>query len=457
MLKILNILFLILIFLIFIGVASGEVYYASPDNITRVLEKARDGDTIYLLEGYYKGGIVLNKSVALIGMNYPVIDAMGGVYGILIEANNCTVEGVKIVNTSTSRSLQPAGIVLRSDYNIIRNVIMENVYYGILPQEADYNIIEDCYLVGLKNVDMNYRGDAIYLWYSKHNIIRNVTMLYFQDGIYSEHSYYNKLINNKVAYSRYAVHNMYCTDYLIDGMVSLQNIAGYVIMYSANITIRNSIAEVNWRSAVGEGIFVIETDNVLIENNTVYAGIYGMEIKRTPYRPGHYAIVRWNTIAYNQVGISVDEESAVTFYGNRFIENVDNIEAIGDIGKKMKWYSEELKVGNFWDTYAGFDKNKDGIGDLPYVERSFAEYIIDSYPTLRIFMYTPAYQALETMSKIFPISPKISVYDPYPLMRPNINLNLEKEKNVNAQMLFASIFLVLTSVLIIWRYGYGGY
>ena len=448
--------FLFLLFLTScIGIGDARVFYASPDNVSIVIQQAENGDVVYLMEGHYKGGIVLNRSISLIGLNYPVIDVMGGAFGIDVKANNCTIEGVKIVNTSASKSVQPAGIVLESDGNVIRRVVTENVYYGLLPKGSDYNRIEDNYLVGMKNLDMNLRGDGIYLWYSKHNLIRNNTILYFQDGIYSEHSYYNTLINNTVILSRYAVHNMYCSDYLVDGMKSIRNIAGYVIMYSANTTIKNSIAEVNWRSAVGEGIFVIETDNILIENNTLYAGIYGIEIKRTPYRPGHYAIVRGNTIAYNQIGVSVDEESNVTFYKNNFIENVENIEAIGDIGRKIRWFSNELKMGNFWDTYAGMDRDGDGIGDIPYVERSFAEDIIDNFPTLRIFMYTPAYQALEIMSRAFPVSPKIQLYDKYPLMKPELKMVFKRE--ISKTWIFTSLLLVAASVYIIRRYGYGGY
>src|SRR5262249_36783567 len=75
--------------------------------------------------------------------------------------------------------------------------------------------------------------------------------------------------------------------------------------------------------------------------------------------------------------------------------------------------------GNFWSDYSGFDANADGIGDVPYRAMSLFESLIDREPKLRLFLYSPAQQAIELASRAFPVmAPQAKITDTAPLMAP---------------------------------------
>src|SRR5690606_29953834 len=75
--------------------------------------------------------------------------------------------------------------------------------------------------------------------------------------------------------------------------------------------------------------------------------------------------------------------------------------------------------GNFWSDYAGFDRDGDGMGDLPYEARSLFESLLAREPNLRLFVHSPAQQAIEFTSRALPeMRPEPKFIDPRPLMAP---------------------------------------
>ena len=77
--------------------------------------------------------------------------------------------------------------------------------------------------------------------------------------------------------------------------------------------------------------------------------------------------------------------------------------------------------GNYWSDYVGYDENNDGVGEMPYKSESLFENLIDKYPNLRVFVFSPVAQAVELASDAFPvIKPEPKVTDMYPLVDPVI-------------------------------------
>jgi len=76
----------------------------------------------------------------------------------------------------------------------------------------------------------------------------------------------------------------------------------------------------------------------------------------------HKNLITNNTIKDNNIGISLNLSYKNNFFYNNFINNSKHAKENGE----NIWYGNKTRIGNYWDNYNGFDKNNDGIGDIPY-------------------------------------------------------------------------------------------
>src|SRR5512136_2135998 len=92
--------------------------FADYRTIGEAVVAASNGDTIYLKPGIYREEVVLDKSLNLTPLNGEtepiVLDGKGLKKGILITADNCSIEGLTVTNFNAS------GIEIRSNGNTIK-------------------------------------------------------------------------------------------------------------------------------------------------------------------------------------------------------------------------------------------------------------------------------------------------------------------------------------------------
>ena len=80
-------------------------------------------------------------------------------------------------------------------------------------------------------------------------------------------------------------------------------------------------------------------------------------------------------------------------------------------------WSHEGK-GNYWSDYLGWDRNSDGIGDVPYEPNDNVDRLLWMYPQVRLLMHSPSIELLRLVQRAFPVVKYPGVQDSYPLMRP---------------------------------------
>ena len=103
-------------------------------------------------------------------------------------------------------------------------------------------------------------------------------------------------------------------------------------------------------------VLYINTDNVMISGFTIKNGLNGINIVNSSQ-----CIITENTITDSENGIYIDNLSFDNkIYLNNFIIN-NNHAYDSSINS---WHF--LNKGNYWDDYTGYDKNNNGIGDIPY-------------------------------------------------------------------------------------------
>lgn len=66
--------------------------------------------------------------------------------------------------------------------------------------------------------------------------------------------------------------------------------------------------------------------------------------------------------------------------------------------------------GNYFDDYAGYDLDDDGVGDVPYELRSLSNQLISTTPNLALLRGTPALALVDAATHLDPL------YQPAPVL-----------------------------------------
>lgn len=382
--------------------------------IAEAIQQARDGDRIEVRGGAYPGGLVIDKSISLIGIDLPVIDGNGKGTLVLITAPDVTIDGFALRKSGSSHDKEDSAILVDAAGATIVNNRIEDALFGIYLRQAPNSVIRNNSVTALP-VDVAMRGDGIRVWYSDNVTIdgniatdgRDIILWYSNDAL---------VTNNSFDRNRYGMHLMFSDRATIEKNSFDNNTIGLYVMYSRDVRIvSNSLS--NNAGATGGGLGMKDVDGALVEGNRFVNNQTGIQIDTSPREPNieHYFI--GNVIAFNDIGIAL--QPAVrnnTFIDNAFIDNTEHVNVLGRGELKGITWAEEGS-GNFWSDYAGYDADGNGIGDLPYVSQQLFDSLLSDHPELRLFAYSPASMAIDFAAKAFPsFRPAVKFEDPYPLM-----------------------------------------
>jgi nitrous oxidase accessory protein len=128
------------------------------------------------------------------------------------------------------------------------------------------------------------------------------------------------------------------------------------------------------------------------------------------------AVLARNVIAGNEVGLALQSNAVLSVIGNRIAENLTDVRALGrQLSPGMRWSRDGR--GNSWGQYRGYDRNHDGIGDLPHRVEDAMDALVRRNPLIQTFLYTPAHLAIEAAARMFPLYRQAPlVVDEHPLM-----------------------------------------
>lgn len=381
--------------------------------IEQALKHAADGDTILVKGGVYSGPLVVDKSIHLVGEEWPVIDGGGKGMVVSLAAPGIQMQGFVVRGSGSEPDRDHSGIALKAADILVENNRLSDVLFGIFVAEADRAVVRGNDITSKAEFDVARKGDAIRVWYSQDVMIENNLVHEARDIV----AWYSKNLvfrNNHIQNGRYGVHLMYCDNATISGNIVQDNSVGIYVMYSRQVAlIENDIYR--QRGPSGYALGFKDADNVLVQNNLLVDNRAGIFIDGTPYRPDSYARFERNIIAFNDIGVLLFSfVSKAEFRGNTLWENIQQtaLQGSGKAGANT-W------EGNYWSDYTGFDADGDGSGDAPYRSDRFFEGLINQEPRLRALLFSPAAQAIEFASIYFPvIKPQPKLEDPHPAVAP---------------------------------------
>ena len=101
--------------------------------------------------------------------------------------------------------------------------------------------------------------------------------------------------------------------------------------------------------------------------------------------------------------------------GNAFVGNQQQVKYVAT--RPQEWSQDGR--GNYWSDYLGWDRNGDGLGDVPYEPNDNVDRLLWMYPQVRLLMNSPSIEVLRWVQRAFPVVKSPGVQDSHPLMKPS--------------------------------------
>jgi nitrous oxidase accessory protein len=387
----------------------------STDEISALITDAEEGALVRVPPGRYLGSLAVRKSVVLEGGGAVVIDGGGTGDVVDIFAPNVTIRGFEIRASGATVEREPAGIRAETGPVTIENNVLRDVFFGIDLRSAPGSVIRGNDIEG-KPLEVGRRGDGIRLWWSSDCVVEDNVVTGARDAVfwYSENI---SIQRNVVTHGRYGLHFMYSHHTILEQNALTDNSVGVYLMYSNGITIRDNVLARN-RGPSGYGLGLKDCDDLLVEHNDIVSNRVGVYADNVPFSIGSTAQFLENVIAFNESGLAFTTQTDdAVLLGNGFIDNEEQVAVLGRGNLEGNTFTEDGR-GNFWSDYAGFDQNGDGVGELPYRAVSLFESLLAREPNLRLFVHSPAQQAIEFTARALPdMRPEPKFVDTAPLMR----------------------------------------
>ena len=405
---------LLLAVLEFATPARGKILAVSPRGpfltIQQAIDDAEPGDTIRVERGSYAGNVVLSKSLTLEGLTRPIILGEGHGSVVTVTADGCTVRGFVIEHSGGMLEEENSGVLLKSNGNKIEQNELRDILFGVYLFASNDNVISDNLIRGRDSIEIGERGAGIHIWNSLRNTLTGNTILAARDGMYLQNASNSVIRGNRISDLRYGLHYMYSNDNIFEDNIFENNVAGAAIMYSRRIQFRRNRFLHN-RGFSSFGILFQDDEDILAEDNLIVDNAVGIFMESL-----RGSVFRRNLVAANDTAIEAfSSASGNTFQWNNFIENLSPLWVIG---KETSTHWNGPGSGNYWSEYDGYDLDADGIGDVPFKIQNVFEHLEGNYPRLRLYLLSPAAQALELAEKVFPIIEGSREFDHYPLMKP---------------------------------------
>ncbi len=416
-----------------------------------LIRDAVPGATIRVAPGTYRGMVTIDRPVKLVAEGDVVLDGCGAGDVVRITAPDVTLSGFDVRGTGAYLDEQNAAIAVHAPRATIENNRVSDSLIGILLDSASDSLVRGNRVRG-KALPLSRRGDGIRLWNSHGVCVEDNDMADSRDLVvwYSRDA---RLHRNAVRNSRYGLHFMYATGAVVEENRFEDNSVGVFVMYTQNVTLRRNVIDHN-RGPSGYGIGLKDMDGLTVEENVILSNRMGLYVDNSPSRIDVEHTWRRNVFAYNDVALGfLPAVQRNHFTENEFLENIEQVAILGSGELRANEFSVAGR-GNYWSDYNGFDAGGDGIGDQAYAPVSLFENLLDREPKLRLFLYSPAQQAIDLASRAFPIMrPAPKMTDAAPLTRP-IALSFEPRRAASpwptataGTVLVGIAALVWTSVL----------
>ncbi len=376
--------------------------------IKSAIQAAAEGDVIYVYPGLYQEqNIVIDKRIALKGIQFPTLDGEKKYEVLSIKAHGVLIEGLRVIRSGVSSIQDMGGIkVYDANHVTIQNNILEETFFGIYIQYGSQcNILRN--RIFSSNKVEQQSGNGIHAWKSEKLEINGNLIQGHRDGIYLEFATHSNITENIAEGNlRYGLHFMFSHDNHYYANVFSNNGAGVAVMYSQRVEMRYNVFKDNWGDAA-YGLLLKEMSDCKIENNHFAkntVGIYLEGASRVSMKENTFELNGW---AMKLMASCMDVDvTRCNFLSNTF-----------DVGTNGSLVLNRFN-NNYWDKYEGYDLDRNGEGDVPYRPVSLFSMVIEKNPPAMILIRSFMATLLDRTEKMIPTITPENLKDEFPMMKP---------------------------------------
>ena len=383
---------------------------APTSDLEGALAGARPGDSFCLAPGRYSGPLVVPAGVSLWGPRDAVVATRGTGDTVRLVGAGAALFGVTVDGSGGRFDLQEAAVhIVAADDARLEGVEIVHALFGVIVEQSRRVTVRGNEIRGGSGPTIGLRGDAVRIWETTDSRIESNRITGSRDMViwYSSR---NIVADNEVRDGRYGTHFMYSHGNRVQRNRYVGNVVGVFSMYSRDLELEENLLAAS-TGAAGMGLGVKESSGLRIRRNVFVDNTVGLFLDNSPDQPGTE-----NLFVGNQFRLC---DTAVAFHAstrsNRFLSNTlrGNVTQVRVDGGGDALGNEWL--GNDFDDYAGYDLDRDGVGDLPYELRSLTDTLVARHPQLDYFRGAPALAILEAASRLLPIyRPKTVLVDARP-------------------------------------------
>ncbi len=391
--------------------ATVRVHAGQP--LQEAINHAQAGDVIEIDKAEYTGPLRIDRPLTLKGLQRPTIS--GAFIGdtIRVTAPDVMIEGLIVRDSGSSLKAQHAGIYIQPGAHraIVRHCDLTYNLFGLWIEKANDVHIEHNTITGKRDLNSAQRGNGIQLYNTTGARITGNNISFVRDALYIDVSHHAEFKGNRLHHSRYGSHYMNSYYNLWEGNDSYNNRGGLALMEVRDQVVRGNRT---WGNS-DHGIMLRTLQDSVIENNIVADNERGLFIYDV-----EYVKIIGNLVIGNRTGVHLSAGSTRNVVqGNDFIGNREQVRYVGS--RDERWgpaQNESAKLGNHWSNYLGWDRDGDGIGDVPYEANDLVDRLQWRYPSMKLLLGSPAVAALRLIGQQFPVLRAPSVVDPSPRMQP---------------------------------------
>ncbi len=377
-------------------------------SLEQALSLADSGDVIRVRGGeFHLKEFAIEKSVSLIGENFPVLDGDGENEILVVKAKHVRIEGFYFKNAGVNYLYENAAVrVLNTSHCTIRGNKFYANFFAVYLSKSHHCTISHNFIEAIADRESN-SGNAIHLWYSNHATISDNEIFGHRDGIYLEFVEGSVIERNRSERNlRYGLHFMFSHRCKYRDNTFRKNSAGVAVMYSKDVEMTNNRFELNW-GAASYGLLLKDISRSLIQRNRFVENTVGILVEgceKTRFIDNDFWRNGW---ALRVMGNSIEN----TISRNNFLEN------LFDVATNTK-QSQNTFDGNYWSAYQGYDLNRDGVGDVPYRPVKLFSYIVEKQSAVLMLLRSALIDVLEAAERAFPLLTPETLVDEKPAMRP---------------------------------------